>query len=519
MGEIAIVVVLAACLTIPVTLAGFPARAADALTRERVVAVLPDLERLANKAVRDGEVPGLSIGVVFRDEAIYLKGFGVREVGRPELVDADTVFQLASCSKPIASTVVAALVGERKLSWDSRIADLDPEFQLHDPYVTAELTVADLFAHRSGLPGDAGNELQEIGYSRAEILHRLRLVPPSSSFRAGYSYSNSGLTEGAVAAARAAGTDWENAAEEKLFRPLGMVSTSARYRDFVARPNRVALHIRHDGQWAATQPHDADVESPAGGISSSARDLTLWMRLQLAGGMLRDKSIVDAAALARTHEPIMFRGTNPDTGLPNFYGLGWGVQYGLRGAVWSHSGAFSQGVRTAVTLASSDQLGIVILTGAFPSGVPEALAEVFMDLVDGKQPDAGERIAVWNDRLASLFGPAAKLSQATYGKTPSSLTAALPAAAYVRTYSNAYLGAARITEADGGLRLRLGPDKGIDRPLAHYDRDLFTMVLSPELPDTLSALTFRIAANGKAGSITVGALDDLGLGTLTRDNE
>ena len=133
-----------------------------------------------------------------------------------------TVFQLASCSKPMASTVVAALVGEGRLSSDSRIADIGPGFQLHDPYATAEVTVADLFAHRSGLPGAAGDELEEIGYDRAEVLRRLRFAPRSSSFRAGYSYSNSGLTEGAVAAARAATTTWEDAAEQKLFRPLGI---------------------------------------------------------------------------------------------------------------------------------------------------------------------------------------------------------------------------------------------------------------------------------------------------------
>ena len=346
MAKMARAVILFGCLTVPAAWGGFPARADAVPTRERVLAALPELERVADKAVRDGEVPGLSIAVVYRDQAIYLKGFGVRELGKPELIDPDTVFQLTSCSKPIASTVIAALVGERKVSWDSRIADIDPGFQLHDPYVTAELTVADLFAHRSGLPRNAGNDLEEIGYSRAEITYRLRLVPASSSFRAGYSYSNSGLTEGAVAATQAAGTNWEDAAQEELFRPLGMASTSARYRDFIARPNRATPHIRHEGQWMATQPHDAGAESPAGGVSSSARDLTQWMRLQLAGGMLGDKPIVDPAALARTHDPIMPRGTNPSTGLPDIYGLGWGVHYGLRGMVWSHSGAFSYGAQT-----------------------------------------------------------------------------------------------------------------------------------------------------------------------------
>jgi CubicO group peptidase (beta-lactamase class C family) len=493
-----------------------PARACDGNMRKRVPAALPELERVARQAVKNGDVPGLAVAVVHRDEVVYLEGFGVRAADKPDLINADTVFQLASCSKPIASTVVAALVGEKRLSWDARISDIDPGFRLHDPYPTAEVTVTDLFAHRSGLPGGAGNELEEIGYSRDEIRRRLRLVPPSSSFRAGYSYSNSGLTEGAVAAAKAAGMTWEDAAEQKLFEPLGMTSTSARYRDFKARTDRASLHIRTNGRWVASQQRNADVESPAGGISSSARDMAQWMRLQLAGGLLGDRRVIEAAALARTHEPVIARGNNPITGLPEFYGLGWGLHYGPRGVVWTHSGAFSQGAQTNVTLIPADQLGIVVLTNGFPSGVADGLAEVFTDIVDGKQPKAAEQIAVWTGIYTSLFGQPTELSQALYGKAPVSPSPPLPASAYVGSYSNAYLGAARVTKADGAMRLKLGPEGAFDLPLTHYDRDLFTVVFSPELPDLRSAVTFRVGPGGKASSVTIESLDETGLGTLTR---
>ncbi|RUX34940.1 class A beta-lactamase-related serine hydrolase, partial [Mesorhizobium sp. M7A.F.Ca.CA.002.09.1.1] len=99
---------------------------ADSLTPERITAALSKLEALAEAAVADGAVPGLAIGVVRDDEVIFLKGFGHREAGKPEIVDADTVFQIASLSKPVSATVVAALVSDRIVSWDSKIADLDP---------------------------------------------------------------------------------------------------------------------------------------------------------------------------------------------------------------------------------------------------------------------------------------------------------------------------------------------------------------------------------------------------------
>jgi hypothetical protein len=102
----------------------------------------------------------------------------VREAGKPEPVDADTVFQLASSSKPISSSVVAAIVNDGEtVTWDTRIADNDPSFQLFDAYPSQQVTIRDLFAHRSGLPGNAGNDLEALGYDRDTILHRLRLVP------------------------------------------------------------------------------------------------------------------------------------------------------------------------------------------------------------------------------------------------------------------------------------------------------------------------------------------------------
>jgi len=139
------------------------------------MAALPALEEMAQRIVDGDRVPGLSIAVVYKDEIVYLKGFGIREEGREERVDADAVFQLASLSKPLASTVVAAIVGQGAASWDSRIADIEPAFQLYEAYPTEQVTVRDLFSHRSGLPGDAGNELEQLGYDRDVILHRLDL--------------------------------------------------------------------------------------------------------------------------------------------------------------------------------------------------------------------------------------------------------------------------------------------------------------------------------------------------------
>src|SRR5436189_5387610 len=254
------------------------------VTSEQVTHAIQELEQLAQKQIQENALPGLAIAVVFQDKTVYAKGFGVRDTSAKLPVDADTVFQLASLSKPIGSTVVADLVGEGKITWDSKLNVLDPTFEMFDPWVTREITIRDLYAHRSGLPAHAGDLLEDLDFTRGEILHRLRYQHPGSSFRSHYAYTNFGMTEGGVAAAKAYGLEWEEAAARKLYKPLGMSSTSSRYADFIARRNKALGHVLVDGQWVQRFKRDPDAQSPTGGVSSSVNDLTKRMPRQPANG-------------------------------------------------------------------------------------------------------------------------------------------------------------------------------------------------------------------------------------------
>src|SRR5258705_9110730 len=310
------------------------------VTSEQVTRAIQELEKLAQKQIQENALPGLAIAIVFQDKEVYAKGFGVRDVNTKAPVDADTVFQLASVSKSVGSTVVAELVGEGKITWDSKLSTLDPAFAMFDPWVTREITIRDMYAHRSGLPEHSGDLLEDLGFTRAQILQRLRYQHPKSSFRSHYAYTNFGLTEGGVAAAKASGLEWEEASEQKLYKPLGMTSTSSRYADFVARTNKALGHVLVDGKWVQKFKRDPDTESPAGGVSSSVNDLAKWIRLQLAHGKFDGKQIVNAKALEETRRPHMLTGYNPFTGLPSFYGLGGNVSYDQeRGLRLNHSGS------------------------------------------------------------------------------------------------------------------------------------------------------------------------------------
>jgi CubicO group peptidase (beta-lactamase class C family) len=484
-------------------------------TRQSVHAALPGLDAYIEEQMGAGAAPGLAVAIVFDDEVVHLKGFGFREMGNPEPVDAGTVFQLASFSKPLASTVVAALVGDGTVTWDSRIADIDPEFRLFEAYPSQQVTIRDLFSHRSGLPGIAGNDLESLGYDRTTILRRLRLVAPSSSFRAGYSYSNFGLTQGAVAAAKAAGMNWEKASETKLYAPLGMTSTSSRHADFLARANRATLHVPFEGRWQALSERMPDAQAPAGGVSSNVRDLAQWMRLQLADGVFDGKQLIEPEALRETHRPVFPQGVHPIYDAPSSYALGWGVIYAEYGEMWSHAGAFSNGARSVVSLLPAERLGISVLANAFPTGLPEAVANTFFDLVfkgESSRDWAGD----WNRMVDSMFGPLNDAQKALFATPPSPASPPLALAAYAGTYANEYFGEAVVVEEDGGLRVGLGPGGQKSLPLTHFDRDMFVYFPADETPDVPFGVSFAIGPDGNAAAVTFSDLEDVGFGTFPR---
>src|SRR5262249_9796607 len=158
--------------------------------------------KLAEDKLATTGVPGMAIVVVHDDKIVYANGLGVREVGKADRVDANTVFQLASVSKPITSTILAILVSLGIIDWDDPVGNLDPDFRLYDSLASRNLTLRDLLCHRSGLGDHEGDLLEDLGYDRATVLHRLRFAKPDSSFRSTYAYTNFGITEAAVAAAR-----------------------------------------------------------------------------------------------------------------------------------------------------------------------------------------------------------------------------------------------------------------------------------------------------------------------------
>lgn len=476
-------------------------------TLPRVLNATSKLEREIQREMRKSGLPGLAVAVVYKDKVIYARGFGVREKGTFKLVTANTVFQLASLSKPVGSTVIASLVGRGVVQWDSRIAELDPDFAMYDPAVTSELTIADLYSHRSGLPGHIGDILEDIGYSREEILYRLRFQPPAGTFREYYAYTNFGMTEGAVAVAKKVGSPWEQISNRLLYRPLGMDSTSSTFADFMSQKNRAVGYTRIDGKWVHIEQRDPDAQSPAGGVSSTVLDMAKWMRLQINGGLFKGQQIVDAEALEATHEPHI----TTDNG--GKYGYGWNVSTDPQGRRRiSHSGAFQLGTGTTVSLIPSEKLGIIILTNGEAFGLVEGLAANFMDNALHGSPTR-EWIALYEQAFADIRDEDWAMSR-QYDVPPKNPAPPLAVSAYVGTYSNPFYGAARVVQQNSGLVLLLGPNEK-PYPMTHWDGNTYTYVTDGEMGAGTSGIFFTVE-NGVASDMRIEYFDKNQNGTLTR---
>ncbi|MGC1167054.1 MAG: serine hydrolase, partial [Solirubrobacterales bacterium] len=481
---------------------------------EQIDAAIAQIDTVAADVMRKTEIPGMAIAVVRDDRVVYAKGFGVRRAGSPKRVDAGTVFQLASVSKPIGATVISRLVGQRKLRWTDPVAKHLPWFRLADRPTTRAVSLADMYAHRSGLPDHAGDLLEDLGFHRRQILRRLRFEP-LAPFRANYAYTNFGITAAAEAAARSQRKSWADLSRDLLYRPLGMSSTSSLFSAFARRANRAHGHVRVGGRWVARLTRQPDAQSPAGGVSSSVDDVAKWLRLMLADGAFNGRRVVRAAALAEMLTPVNpLRTIAAPNVRPSLTGLGIDTSVDPTGRVrFEHSGAFALGAGTVVTWIPDLSLGIVTLTNAAPVGAAETVNATFLELAEQGRSEF-DWLAGYESLFAAMMDNPSRLAK---DRRPARPRPPRPLHAYYGRYGNPYFGQLRVVREGRRLAIALGPAKRRQRfALRHWSGDTYSYEPRGENAVGISAVRFSGGNRGRAGVVTVEYLDENGLGTFRR---
>src|SRR5436309_5895671 len=248
---------------------------------------LTGLDAYITQGMKDWRVPGLAIVVVQSDSVLFMKGYGVRELGKPDPVTVHTRFGNMSTTKAFTAMLVAMLADSGRLSFDDPVQKHIPSVQFADPYVTREITVRDLLTHRVGF-ADPDYLWGPSGLDFGTIKHRLRLVPAQTSFRSRFQYNNVTYALAGDVAARAAGTTWQALLRNRIFGPLGMSESFADASELqAARITDVSSPhgIVRDTVRVLPAPVDGiDNIAPAGSVFTNVTDMGKWLRFLLDSG-------------------------------------------------------------------------------------------------------------------------------------------------------------------------------------------------------------------------------------------
>lgn len=454
------------------------------------------LDEFVTRALQTYNTPGAAVSVVQGDRVIYAKGFGVRRAGSDAPVDENTLFMAASVTKTITVGTLAVLVDEGKLRWDDPIVDHLPGFQLYDPYPTRMATVRDMVAHRSGLPPFTGDLLEATGYSRPEILRRIRYVKPTYSFREKAGYSNLGYLVAGLTAARAGNGTWEEVTRERLLDPLGMTRSGLSSRDRQKTDNFADAHALQGGKVKVMPWDNHDPLGPAGSLTTTAADLGRWAIVNVNEGKIDGKQVLSAEQVAEMHRPAMvevptFAETPPigeNTGFS--YGLGWGVFYINNYKVLEKGGA-RHGMRAVVVLVPEKKAAICVLANMNLTLLPEAVRAFFLERVCGKaRGDIQAEIYDRYQKIQKTFD----LSPPAPPREPKPHSLALEE--YAGTYRNDLYGDLVITHKDGKLTWKAGPAE-YGAELSHFNYDTFILHYPPGRIAIPEEVVFTIGSDGK----------------------
>ena len=463
---------------------------------------LRELDAYFAKAAKDWNVPGLAIGIVYKGQLVFAKGYGVRDVGTKAPVDTQTIFAIASTTKALTSAALGMLVDEGKVRWDDPVTKYLPSFEMYDPWATREVTVRDLLTHRTGLP-NADYLWTHGDNSRDEVIRRIRFIKPTYSFRGGYIYHNVMYTVAGAVIEAASGITWDEFLKRRIFQPLGMTQSVTTLAEAKTRSNRAEPH-ELDGDTARVAGNSlADGIGPAGSVWSSVADMSRWVRFLLDSGRVNGKPLLRPETWAELFKPVTIRsiGTDPEIRMarPHIrtYALGWYAQDYEGRWVNYHTGTLT-GMIAINGLLRDEGIGVYVL-GNLETAIRHALMYKVFDAFLGLPPRD------WSTDLLALYRADRARSdsnqrtlQRVEGTRPS-LALELYAGNFVDPDS--LYPPITITSENGTLRYRLSSTQA--GTLEHWQYDTFRVVWDDWWRGR-STITYTISPNGAADRLDVG---------------
>ncbi|NBC18325.1 MAG: serine hydrolase [Bacteroidetes bacterium] len=433
---------------------------------------LQALDAYIAEAVTAWETPGTAVGIVYDDALLFAKGYGTRTLGTDTPVDAQTLFDVASNSKAFTAALLGMLVDEGQLDWDDRVIDYLPDFRLHDPWITRQITIRDLLTHRSGLPTFGGDHLW-IGndLSQDEIIDRLPHLEPTGAFRADFRYQNLMYHAAGEVIEAVTGQTWDALVHERILDPLGMTRTTTTVDTLDAVPNVADAHEVVNDTLRVVAYDDVDAIPGAAGLNSTVEDMSRWMRLTMRGGHLDGDTLLQPAtarAMQTIQMPLPVSPWSAENLERHFYGygLGWFISDYKGEKMVSHSGGLT-GMISLQTLLPERGLGVIVLTNRAPNRLPWAITYRILDAFLEEPPRDWSAEYLERQREAEARADSVEnaLRQARVADAPMSL----PLERYAGTYANPLSGEATVRLEGDHLVFDYNPRHLGDLEPWHFD--------------------------------------------------
>ncbi len=470
----------------------------------------PLLDEWAARLRNRFEVPGVAVAIVKDGKVVATRGYGVRQLGKPEQVDEETLFGIASNTKAFTAAALAMLVDEGKLNWDDRVTKHLPGFALADPYVTRELTVRDLLPHRAGLGLGAGDLMfwPNTNLKRQRVLDGARHLRLVNGFRSRYAYNNTLYVVAGEVVAAVAGMPYEDFVRQRIFAPLGFGQTRFSNVGLSLSDNTTVPHSRGwrlKGELTPIPGNRDDSWAAAAGIKANVKDLARGVKMQLDGGRIEgEKRLFSEARSREMHAPNVILPAGPNA-LLSAYGLGWNLRDYQGRKVVSHGGGLT-GMVSLTTLVPGEKLGVVVLTNQEEGGAMTALTNLILDhylQINGPDWIETQYTRAKEQRERAWTGEE-KLRESRHVNTKPSLEMA----GYAGTYRDAWYGRVRVSEAGGKLRIEMMETPDMQGEMEHFHHDTFWVRWTDKtVPDAL--VTFALNAEGKVDRLMMKATSDL----------
>lgn len=471
-------------------------------------ALLAGFEDEVRTVLQDNKVPGAAVIIIKDGEVLLSQGFGKRNVAEDLDVTPRTLFPIGSSGKAFTAAAIAMLVEEGKLEWDKPIREYLPTFKLHDQFATERMTVRDLLCHRCGLPrhdflwyGSSG--------TRKGIIERLAHLEPSADFRTLFQYNNLMFITAGYLVECVTSQTWEEFVSERIFKPLGMTSSTTTIEDLRATGDYSSPYQEKEDEIKEIPFYDQwQITCPAGGINSNLEDIEHWLRFQLNQGKHGETQLLAAEHLAQNHTPHTVIPTSDPTvaiamgsQFPEFsnwcYGQGWFIG-SFRGHRMVQHGGTIDGFKAEVVLLPNENTAVAVFANKSGTQVPYTIAFLACDLLLGAEKTD------WNGRiqkeLASVKAREEKQIaelEATEPAVPNTQPSH-PLDSYCGCYEHPGYGVVTIRQEDGQLQFTYN---NLSSSLAHIHYDIFEVHI--ERIGFKEKVSFATAEKGAIESLAV----------------